>query len=323
MSTAFAALDVGQKIVSKELIDILKQNLILYKTAKTQKVAKGSNSKTVIFRGFGKLALATAALTEGTVPAGKDLTMSNVSVTLAEYGDFTKITDVAEFLYDRSLIKDASDVLGIQATETIDTLVVNVISAGTTVLYGDGSVASRVTVTGAMKLTTTVLSRAVRFLERNNVRKFSAMPIIGKAFVGFAHPDVLADIRVDSNFTNAVNYSSPTPTNENRGDLFTGELGHWMGIRLIASTIAPYYAGAGAAGANLYGTLIYGEGAYAVSEFEGGLSTFVKTGGDQDTSNPLNQFGTVGWKWMGAAAILDNTRIVRIETSATWNTATI
>ena len=295
MSTVFSAIDVGQKVVAKELIDILKQNLIFYKTAKVQKIAAGSNSKTMVFRGFNKLTLATSALSEGAVPVGQNLTMNNVSVVLSQYGDFTRVTDIAEFLYDRSLIKDASDVLGIQATETMDTVVVNVVGAGTNVVYGDGTV------------------------ETNNVKKFLPMPIIGNAFAMICHPNVVYDIRLDTNFVQAVNYSSPNPSNTNRGDLFTGELGSWMGARIISTTVAPSYGGAGSAGAYVYGSLVYGDGAYAVSEFQGGLSTFIHTGGVQDTSNPLEQFSTVGWKWMGAAIILDNNRIVRFETSATLN----
>ena len=319
MSTVFSAIDVGQKVVAKELIDILKQNLIFYKTAKVQKIAAGSNSKTMVFRGFNKLTLATSALSEGAVPVGQNLTMNNVSVVLSQYGDFTRVTDIAEFLYDRSLIKDASDVLGIQATETMDTVVVNVVGAGTNVVYGDGTVSARTSVTSAMKFTSTLIARGIRWLETNNVKKFPPMPIIGNTFACVCHPNVVYDIRQDTNFVQAVNYSSPNPSNTNRGDLFTGELGSWMGARIISTTVAPSYGGAGSAGAYVYGSLVYGDGAYAVSEFQGGLSTFIHTGGVQDTSNPLEQFSTVGWKWMGAAIILDNNRIVRFETSATLN----
>ncbi len=323
MSTLFAAIDVGQKVVAMELIDILKQNLVMYKTSKIQPVKKGSNSKTVIFRGFNKLSLALTPLTEGVAPAGQNLSMNTVTVVLSQYGDFTRITDIAEFLYDRSLIKDASDVLGIQATETIDTTIINVVASGTNVVYGDGSVVTRGTVTGTMHLTTVLITRYVRWLERNNVKKFPSMPIIGKAYALIAHPDVIADLRTDNGFVAAVNYSSPNPSNEYRGDLFTGEVGYWMGARVISTTIAPVFIGAGAAGADVYAVLVYGEGAYGVSEFSGGLSTYIHTGGVQDTNNPLEQYSTVGWKWMGATAILDNNRLVRGEVSATYtgNTA--
>lgn len=322
--TNFSAIDVGQKIVAKELIEILKQTLVFYKLGKPQKVNKGANSKTVIFRGFARLPLATTALTEGTVPAGHALTMNNISAVLAQYGDFVTVTDLAEFLYDRSMITDASGVLAIQSSETVDNLVSNVIATGSNVVYGDGSVASRVTVTGAMVLTTTLIRRAVRFLEKGNVQKFtSPVAMIKEAYAVVSHPDTFADIRNDTAFINAVNYSSPTPSNPDRGDLFTGELGYWMGARLVASTASPYWAGAGAAGANIYGTLVFGKDAYGVSEIENGIETYIHTGGVQDTSNPLEQYSTVGWKWFGASVILDQNRIVRLETSATFSGSTV
>ncbi len=318
--TNFSVIDVGQKVVAKELIEILKQNLVFYKLGKIQKVDKGANSQTVIFRGFSKLPLATTALTEGTVPSGSNLAMTNVSVSLSQYGDYTKISDLTQFLYDRSMIKDASEVLGIEAQETIDTLVVNVVAGGTNVVYGDGTVSARTSVTNTMVLTTTLVRRAVRFLERNNVKKFtSPIGLINKAFALVAHPDTLNDLRADTAFVNAVNYSSPDPKNPERGDLFTGEIGYWMGARIVSSTIAPLWAGSGGGSpaATVYGVLVFGEGAYAVSELEAGLETYIHTGGVQDTSNPLEQYATVGWKWTGAAAILDNKRLVRLEVGAT------
>lgn len=317
MSDVFNAIDVGQKVVMKELIDILKQKLVWYKTAKVHPVVKGSNSKTVIFRGFNRLALALTPLTESVTPPGSNLTMNSVTAVLSQYGDFTVISDIVEFLYDRSMIKDASDVLGIQSSETIDTVIMNVVGAGTNIVYGDGSVTTRGTVTSAMKLTTTLMTRYVRFLERNNVEKFGPMPIIGDAYALIAHPDCIYDLRNDSNWISAVNYSSPNPDNKNRGDLFTGELGYWQGLRVISTTMTPVYSGAGVGGVDVYGVLCYGKGAYAVSEFSGGLKTFIHTGGVQDTSDPLEQRSTVGWKWEGVAAILDNNRLVRGEVSAT------
>lgn len=322
MSTLFSAIDVGQKVVEKELIDILKQKLVWYKTAKVATVSKGSNSKTVVFRGFNRLALALNPLSGGVTPAGSNLTMNSVTAVLSQYGDFTTITDIAEFLYDRSMIKDASDVLGIQSSETIDTVVMNVVAANTNVIYGDGSVTTPVTVTAGMKMSAALITRDVRFLERNNVEKFPPMPIIGSAYACVMHPDVVYDLRNDANWISAVNYSSPTPSNDNRGDLFTGELGYWQGARVISTTMSPVYVGAGAAGINLYGVLTYGKGAYAVSEFAGGLKTFIHTGGVQDTSDPLEQRSTVGWKWEGVAVILDNNRIVRNVIAATYSNAT-
>ena len=325
MITNFGVLDVGQKYVERELIDILRKNLVFYKTAKIQKVPKGANaglaSNSIVFRGFNRLSEASTPLTEGVVPAGSALSMYTKVGQLAQYGDYVTITDLAEFLYDRSLIKDASEVLGIQAEETIDGVIRDVIGAGTSVLYGNGTVSTRATVTSAMVVTSALLTRIVRFLERNDVKKFPRMPVIGQAYAGVFHPDQLYDLRTDTNFVSAINYSSPNPSNPDRGDLFTGEYGFWMGVRIISTTHAPTYAAAGVSSANLYGALIYGDGAYAVSELAEGLQTYIHTAGSN--LDPLNQFSTVGWKWTGTAVILDNNRLVRWETSATYTLATV
>jgi N4-gp56 family major capsid protein len=321
-STNFSVVDVGKKVVAKELIEILQQNLIFYKTAKKQKVSKGANSKSVVFRGFNRASVATTPLTEGVTPSSFALSMNNYTATIAQYGSFTTVTDLAEFLYDRSLVKDAVGVLGIQSQETIDTLVVNTIAAGTNVIYGDGTVSTRATVLDTMVLTPTLVQRATRFLERNNVKKFTNVPKIGGGYALVTHPDTIYDWRGAANWVNAVNYSSPTPNNPDRGDLFTGETGYWMGCRIIESTIAPVWAGAGGGSpaANVYGVLIYGEGAYAVTELESGLETYIFTAGNN--IDALAQYSTVGWKWAGAAIILDQNRLVRLEVGATLSGST-
>jgi N4-gp56 family major capsid protein len=318
--TNFSVIDVGQKVVAKELIEILQQNLIFYKTATKQKVSKGANSKSVIFRGFNKASVATTPLVDGVTPSSFALSMNNYTATIAQYGSFTTVTDLAEFLYDRSLIKDAAGVLGIQSQETIDTLVVNTIAAGTNVIYGDGTATSRATVANTMVLTPTLVTRATRFLERNNVKKFTNVPQIGGGYALVTHPDTIYDWRGAANWVNAVNYSSPTPNNPDRGDLFTGETGYWMGCRIIESTIAPVWAGAGLSSANVYGVLIYGEGAYAVTELESGLETFIFPAGNN--IDALAQYSTVAWKWAGATIILDQNRLVRLEVGATLSGST-
>ena len=314
----FSSIDVGQKIVTKELIDILKQKLLWYKTSKVHPVAKGSNSKTVVFRGFNRLSLALNPLNEGVTPAGQNLTMNSVTANLSQYGSFTTVTDITQFLSDTPAIKNASEVLGVQSSETIDTTIMNVVASGTNVLYGDGSVSTRATVTTAMKLTSAMVTRYVRWFERNNVEKFDSIPMFGQAYAVIAHPDCITDLRNDTAFVSAINYSSPTPSNEYRGDLFTGEVGYWQGARIISTTMSPTYAAAGASGQTVYGVIAFGKGAYAVSEFSGGLKTYI-----HPPTDPLEQRSTVGWKWEGVAAILDNNRIIRNEVSATYSLNTV
>ena len=79
-----------------------------------------------------------------------------------------------------------------------------------------------------------------------------------------------------------------------------------------------YPGGAGAAGRDVYSTLILGADAYGVTEITGGgLQHIVKQLGSGGTSDPLNQRATVGWKATKVAERLVEQYMVRIETTAT------
>ena len=57
-----------------------------------------------------------------------------------------------------------------------------------------------------------------------------------------------------------------------------------------------YTSANGSLGAVVYYSLLLGKGALGVTELDGGVKTYMKKSGDQDTSNPINQFVTFGWK---------------------------
>jgi N4-gp56 family major capsid protein len=79
-----------------------------------------------------------------------------------------------------------------------------------------------------------------------------------------------------------------------------------------------YPGEAGAAGRDVYSTLVLGEDAYGVTEVTGGgLENIVKQLGSAGTSDPLNQRATTGWKATKVAEILVDTYMVRIETAST------
>jgi N4-gp56 family major capsid protein len=97
-------------------------------------------------------------------------------------------------------------------------------------------------------------------------------------------------------------------TSEN---LYEGEIGEIAGVRFVQTTEAKIYK----EGANaVFGTLIFGDGAYGVTEISGGgLETFVKQLGSGGTSDPLNQRSTVGWKATKTAELLIPNYLVRVE----------
>lgn len=74
--------------------------------------------------------------------------------------------------------------------------------------------------------------------------------------------------------------------------------------------------GGGAAGQDIYATLVLGADAYGVTSVEGGgLETIAKQLGSGGTQDPLNQRSTIGWKATQTACILSPEFMVRIETA--------
>lgn len=76
-------------------------------------------------------------------------------------------------------------------------------------------------------------------------------------------------------------------------------------------------------GGAVFSTLVVGEGAYGVTEIEGGgLQTIVKQKGSAGTADPLDQRSSVGWKAIKTAELLLPEYIVRIESCSPRYSAT-
>ncbi|MBR7082799.1 MAG: N4-gp56 family major capsid protein [Clostridia bacterium] len=87
-----------------------------------------------------------------------------------------------------------------------------------------------------------------------------------------------------------------------------------------ASANAVIYPGeAGAAGRDIYSTLILGKNAYGITDLEGGgLKHIVKQVGSAGSQDALDQRATIGWKRTMAVCILTQTFMLRIETASTF-----
>jgi N4-gp56 family major capsid protein len=79
--------------------------------------------------------LATTPLVEGVTPEGRALANQDYTVQLAQYGDYVVITDVVNDTHPDNILAEATDLLGENAAETVETLRYNVLKAGTNVFY--------------------------------------------------------------------------------------------------------------------------------------------------------------------------------------------
>lgn len=90
-------------------------------------------------------------------------------------------------------------------------------------------------------------------------------------------------------------------------------------IASAAANAVIYPGEAGAAGVDVYSTLVLGANAFGTTNVEGGgLQTFIKQLGSGGTSDPLNQKATVGWKATKTAVRLVETFMLRVETASAF-----
>lgn len=287
------------------LIDEAQASLVHDQFGQKRPIPK-NGGKTIEFRKFAALAKATTPLTEGVTPDGKGLTVTTITATVAQYGDYITQSDVLELTSLDNTILEATKLLGRQAGLTLDTIVRNVLHSGTNVTYcpkvaaggAETAVTSRKELDNTCQLTVKVVQQVVAKLRAQNA------PTIGGKYVSIIHPYVAYDLMRDPEWIDAHKYANPE-------NLYEGEIGEVAGVRFVQTSEAKIYDG------GVFGSLFFGEGAYGVTEITGGgLQTIVKQKGSAGTADPLDQRSSVGWKAIKTAELLVPQYLVRVESKS-------
>ena len=201
-------------------------NLVHHQFGQMRVIPK-NGGKSVEFRKLSPLAPAKTPLTEGVTPTGNSLNWSSVTSTLNQYGDYVTVSDMLCMTAIDDNLNEAGRILGNQAGETIDSVICEVLNAGTNVQYADGKAARHILVGGVEDesdyMSVDVIKRAVRTLKRNKAKK------IDGSYVAIIHPDVAYDLMSDPAWENVKTYADPE-------DLYNGEIGRLHGVRFVEST---------------------------------------------------------------------------------------
>jgi N4-gp56 family major capsid protein len=273
--------------------------------------------------------LATTPLVEGVTPQGMVLANQDYTVTLQQYGNFVTITDVIEDTHTDPVLQQATDILGEQAAQTVETLRFNVLVAGTNVWYA-GSVANRASVVTAIQLADQ--RHVTTGLNRQNARKITQVVAstadfntksVEASYMAVCHPDLESDLRSMTGFKVVADYGPHTSP-------FEGEIGSCEQVRYLTSTIiAPFINAGGAVGTtglrstggaqvDVYPILIFGRDAYGIVPLKGKSSmTPMVVNPKPAAGDPLGQRGTVGWKLWTQTVILQDAFMARLEVGAT------
>jgi N4-gp56 family major capsid protein len=273
--------------------------------------------------------LSLTPLLEGVTPTGKQLSNQDYTVTLVQYGDFMTITDVVIDTAEDGVLQQATEVLGESAAQTIETVRYNILKAGLNVFYANGTLRTAVNT----PITLAMQRRVTTALTRQNAKRITTIVSstqafrtepIEAAYIGLVHPDLETDIRSMTGFIQTKQYGTVTP--------WENEIGAVEQVRYLQSTIfAPFpdaggaFAGSGTnmrttsgTNADVYPVLFLGRDAYGIVPLKGKDSLVPMVVNPKPAAgDPLGQRGTIAWKAMTTAVILNDAWMARLEVAAT------
>lgn len=214
------------------LIDNAKPKLVHDQFGQEKPIPKGKG-KTIEFRRYSPLPKALTPLVEGVTPQGSSLNVTTLTATIKQYGDYITISDMLDLTAIDDNLVQATELLGDQAGETLDTIVRDIINGGTNVLYGQGNRLARHLLVGGEDSGNDYFGvenvrLAVRILKNGK-----AKPISGNDFVAIIHPDITYHVTKDPEWQKVKDYDPK--------DFYNGEIGKIHGVRFVETTEAKVF----------------------------------------------------------------------------------
>lgn len=239
-------------LYEKKFLARAEANLV-HKEGGQMRSLPNQEGKSVVFNRYAEKDVTTTPLTEGSEPAETSLTPQSVSMTLAEYGDSTRLSRFVTLTGIDQNNSEAIEVVGHQMGKTLDTLVRTELDTGFTAqLAGGKSAVSDIAISDVLSVAE--IRKAIRTLDSNFAIRYDDGNYIGKLA-----PYTKYDLQGDSSWVNASIY-------RDSGDrrVYTGEVGEIFGTRWLQTTNQKEYANAGASNADLTATFIHGKEAFGV-----------------------------------------------------------
>jgi len=312
--TQASSLSVDQSAYDRLAYFALRSEMLFDQAADVQATNQAMPGSAVIFTIFSELAAATSTLSETADLTPSTMGDSQVTVTLAEYGN--TITTTAKLRGTAFLDVDAAaaNLIGYNAGDSLDQVVREVLAAGTNVAYGGG---------GSSDPSSRVTVAAEDIIEANDIRKQTAalrganVATFNGYYMGYIHPDVSYDLRRE---TGNASWNAPH-INVDTENIYNGEIGTFESVRFIETPRAKVFTDASngtstTGNVDVYCTHIMGRQALAkaYSQIDGnGAFAKVVRGPVVDS---LMRFNPIGWYWLGGYGRFREASLRRIESSS-------
>ena len=298
-----------QDYFNKKLLEQTLKTIVLDQFAyKAPLPGKAGHKAVRFFRYPEPITTDVASLTEGTAigtGASKQLSMQTVDVSLTQYGQIVTISDLLSAVELFNTMEQATVQNGQDAALKVDELLRGILGDSTAIqLRYAGAATNYATVGGTDDAMT-----ALDILDAaTNLRVNNARPS-GGYFTAIMAPEVARDLMNDDDWLEASKYGDPD-------NLFRGEVGRYMGVRVVATT-NPYrqntqhtYAAAG----TRYSTFVVGDQSYGGVNLAtmSAYSPKMIISQGPDKSDPLAQLTTIGFKFYYGGAIINANHAVNI-----------
>lgn len=265
-------------------------------------VQQAMPGSSVVFSLYQDLAAATGTLTETTDPDAVAISNVNtVSVTLNEHGNVVLNTrKLGEFAFS-DVDPAVANIVAFNMADSIDRIVVTVLTGGTNVFYG-GSATATSAVTASDTLTNAMVRKTVAKLRAAN-----AVPKEGMLYAAYAHPEVTHDLRAESGtnaFEDIRKYTDP-----NVGNILNAVTGV-LGGAYFVETARARTGTDGAGSAKVYRTTICGQQALAEAT---AVEPGVVIG---PVIDKLMRYRPIGWYSLQGWALYRQESLYRLETGS-------
>ena len=289
--------------MSARLLEVAELNMVLDQFG--EKVPLPSNSsKTIRFVREEKLSVSASPtqLTEGVPPDAVGITLNQFEATAEQYGVVIRISDLAELTARHNIVERTIYVLGLQAAETYDQLIYNVLDAATNVYRPNARAAD----------TSLLASDLVGYndlIELDAILNgVGARPFEGGEYVLITSPQPYAGMLKDPDFKASNQFKAPEK-------IWNAEVAVLGGFRVVRSN-APGFASTAqttsGATSTVYSSFALGRFAYQISDLQN-LRVYVIAPGGQ--SDPLQQNRKIGWKFAFKSIITNQAWIRRVRSA--------
>ena len=313
--TTTSSLSVDQVAFDRLAYFALRSELLFDQAADVQPTQQAMPGTGVTFTIFSDIAAATSTLNEVTDVTPTALADSQVTVTLAEYGNAVVTTAKLRGTAFLDVDSAAANIIGYNAGDSMDQVVREVLAGGSNVVYATGgstTPTSRVTVKADSKIAANDVRKVVAQLRSANVATFNG------DYMGFIHPDVSYDFR---SATDAAAWRTPANYVDPSG-IYNGEIGKFESVRFIETPRAKVFTdasnGTSTTGTiDVYCTHIMGRQAlakaFSTQDGNGAVPKIVRG----NVTDYLMRLQPLGWYWLGGYGRFREASLRRIESAST------